>query len=331
MSKSNFHLVSFLFVVLLTLSAVSAQENQPQVPKQINGGVLNGKAVNLVKPEYPAAAKAVGAEGAVNVQITIDENGDVISASAVSGHPLLRATAVEAARQSKFSPTMLSGQPVKVTGVIVYNFTAAVIKANWFTVGSTLASLEKVPTLRYFNSDSIEKAIPAEWMTERQQLQRLNELKKAELESDSEQKPREQVIGQETLQSSSGSTTARTVTKFTLPPDKKISPEQVAIAQSLTASLRGRLAADYLNLWYFNAGSIVNNALGKANAKDGREDAINSFRSHLQNAPAEVPKEVSEELQSILSLLEKGALDDAERAQISGSMSKINMALSRLK
>jgi periplasmic protein TonB len=92
------------------------------VPKTISGGVVNGKAVNLVKPPYPAAARAVRAAGAVNVQVTIDESGNVISASAVSGHPLLRAAAVQAARSSKFSPTQLSGQPVKVTGVIVYNF-----------------------------------------------------------------------------------------------------------------------------------------------------------------------------------------------------------------
>jgi protein TonB len=92
------------------------------VPKVISGGVVNGKATNLVKPPYPAAARAVRASGAVNVQVTIDENGNVISASAVSGHPLLRAAAVQAARSSKFSPTLLSGQPVKVTGVIVYNF-----------------------------------------------------------------------------------------------------------------------------------------------------------------------------------------------------------------
>jgi TonB family protein len=93
------------------------------VPKTVSGGVVNSKATNLVKPSYPQAARAVGAKGAVNVQVTIGENGSVISASAVSGHPLLRPAAEAAARQSKFSPTLLSGQPVKVTGVIVYNFT----------------------------------------------------------------------------------------------------------------------------------------------------------------------------------------------------------------
>lgn len=92
------------------------------VPKQISGGVLNGKATSLPKPPYPAAARAVRASGAVSVQVLIDESGNVVSASAVSGHPLLRAAAVQAARGARFSPTMLSGQPVKVSGVITYNF-----------------------------------------------------------------------------------------------------------------------------------------------------------------------------------------------------------------
>lgn len=97
--------------------------NKP-VPKQISGGVLNGKAVSLPKPPYPPAAKAVRASGSVSVQVLVDEKGNVISASAVSGHPLLRAAAAAAAREAKFSPTLLSGTPVKVSGVITYNFVA---------------------------------------------------------------------------------------------------------------------------------------------------------------------------------------------------------------
>ena len=95
---------------------------KPVVPKKISGGVLNGKATSLPKPPYPAAARAVRASGAVNVQVTISETGSVVSASAVTGHPLLRQAAEQAARQARFAPTMLSGQPVSVTGVIVYNF-----------------------------------------------------------------------------------------------------------------------------------------------------------------------------------------------------------------
>jgi len=91
-------------------------------PKMISGGVLNGKATSLPKPPYPPAARAVRASGAVSVQVVISETGSVISASAVSGHPLLRPAAVQAARGARFSPTLLSGQPVKVSGVITYNF-----------------------------------------------------------------------------------------------------------------------------------------------------------------------------------------------------------------
>jgi len=96
--------------------------NRLPVPKTIAGGVLNGKAINLPKPPYPPAARAVRASGLVSVQVLIDEDGRVMSASAVSGHPLLRGAAEQAARGARFSPTLLSGQPVKVSGVITYNF-----------------------------------------------------------------------------------------------------------------------------------------------------------------------------------------------------------------
>jgi len=98
---------------------------KPTPPKRttpVSGGVLNGKAISKPAPPYPAVAKAARASGVVVVQITVDENGKVISASAVSGHPLLRQAAAQAAYQARFSPTLLSGQPVKVTGTITYNF-----------------------------------------------------------------------------------------------------------------------------------------------------------------------------------------------------------------
>jgi len=88
----------------------------------VNKEAVDTGAVLLVKPKYPPAAKAVKAAGAVNVQVTINELGYVISARAISGHPLLRAAAVEAAKKSKFRMTMLEEIPVKVTGIIVYNF-----------------------------------------------------------------------------------------------------------------------------------------------------------------------------------------------------------------
>lgn len=95
---------------------------KPPQPTTISGGVVNGRAINLPKPPYPPAARALRASGVVNVQVLIDENGRVVSAQAVSGHPLLRGAAESAARQARFNPTMLSNQPVKVSGTIVYNF-----------------------------------------------------------------------------------------------------------------------------------------------------------------------------------------------------------------
>lgn len=101
-------------------------DNEPTpkpIPKRpVSGGVLNGKATSLPKPAYPPAARAVRASGAVNVQVLVDENGNVTQASAVSGHPLLRNSAVQAARGAKFRPMQLSGQAVRFTGIIVYNF-----------------------------------------------------------------------------------------------------------------------------------------------------------------------------------------------------------------
>lgn len=99
-----------------------AIKRDPAPSKPVSIGVVNGKASYLPKPVYSAAAISVRAEGRVDVQVTIDETGRVVSANAVSGHPLLRANAEQAARNARFTPTLLSKVPVKVTGVITYNF-----------------------------------------------------------------------------------------------------------------------------------------------------------------------------------------------------------------
>jgi TonB family protein len=88
----------------------------------IPAGVLNGKAISLPKPEYPAEARSAGVDGVVVIQVTVDEQGNVTEARPVSGPAQLQQVAVNAALQAKFSPTLLLGEPVKVTGVIVYNF-----------------------------------------------------------------------------------------------------------------------------------------------------------------------------------------------------------------
>ncbi|HEX8748298.1 MAG TPA: VWA domain-containing protein, partial [Pyrinomonadaceae bacterium] len=106
-----------------TTSSSPQPATTPSTAKQqMTGGVLNGKALSLPKPDYPAAARALGANGTVVVEVTVDETGKVIAARAVSGHVMLRPAAAAAARQARFAPTLLAGQPVRVTGTINYNF-----------------------------------------------------------------------------------------------------------------------------------------------------------------------------------------------------------------
>jgi TonB family protein len=88
----------------------------------ISAGDLTSEAIALPKPAYPPIAKVAHASGTVVVQVTIDENGRVVSSNAVSGHPLLQAAALAAARQARFNPRKLSGKPVRVTGTIRYVF-----------------------------------------------------------------------------------------------------------------------------------------------------------------------------------------------------------------
>jgi protein TonB len=91
-------------------------------PVRLTSEVLTGKATSKPAPPYPAVAKQLGVQGSVAVQVLIDEQGRVLSAKATSGHPLLQAAAVQAAYRASFTPTTLSGQPVKVSGIITYNF-----------------------------------------------------------------------------------------------------------------------------------------------------------------------------------------------------------------
>ena len=90
--------------------------------KPVSGGVLNGTALALPPPVYPEAAKRMRTSGLVEVAVVLDESGKVVSATAMSGPITLRDAAVQAALRAKFSPTKLSGQPVKVSGVINYKF-----------------------------------------------------------------------------------------------------------------------------------------------------------------------------------------------------------------
>lgn len=110
-----------------TRKIVIADSDPPPAPrplmKPVSGGVLNGKALSLPAPVYPDSARRMRIGGLVEVDVVVDETGKVISAHALAGPASLRDVAVQAALHARFSPTKLSGQPVRIAGRINYNFT----------------------------------------------------------------------------------------------------------------------------------------------------------------------------------------------------------------
>jgi periplasmic protein TonB len=96
---------------------------KPPTTQRVTSVVLSSKAVALPQPPYPMMAKQMRIQGLVSVQILVDEQGKVISAQVVSGNPALSTAARDAALRARFTPTTLNGQPVKIQGVINYNFT----------------------------------------------------------------------------------------------------------------------------------------------------------------------------------------------------------------
>ena len=101
------------------------EKPQPAVEKQplrVSSIVLTGAAVERKTPAYPPLAKQARIEGSVVVEVIISIDGRVEAVRALNGHPLLTSAAVEAARGWRFNPTILNGVPVRVTGLITFNF-----------------------------------------------------------------------------------------------------------------------------------------------------------------------------------------------------------------
>jgi TonB family protein len=102
-------------------SARNSKQQQNAAGK-VNADIINGKAISLPHPRYPLSAKNANAAGEVKVLVTVDETGKVVTAQAISGHPLLRQPAEEAARLARFTPPSVSGRAVGFTGILLYNF-----------------------------------------------------------------------------------------------------------------------------------------------------------------------------------------------------------------
>lgn len=319
---------AFVFLSLFLALSIAAQTSEPM--KTVSGGVLNGKAKSLAKPTYPAAARAVSAEGSVAVQVLVDEEGNVASASAVSGHPLLRQAAQQAALESKFAPTMLSGQPVKVSGVIVYNFVSGAGAENWVKTGYDLASYEKFATSNSYSLNSMTAKFPAEWTTEREQLKRLQAI------VNENPLPAGTIIVNGNTVVKVGETTTETVEKMS---DGKIvrktiaiqnistplaaDPEQISIAQNLTASLQSRLGSDPKAAWQFNLGIALGRAFSNVRDRTNQQSLIDALRQQISAAPSDIAPEFLASANKIVAFLESKERTPEDRQQIGQLISSL--------
>jgi len=109
----------------LLYNFIADNSDKPPRVGEIFGPLLNSKALSLPQPVYPPAARAANISGSVTVYVVVDTEGNVVSAAATSGPPLLRSAAEEAAMEAKFAPDRIAGQPVKFDGVLTYTFVAA--------------------------------------------------------------------------------------------------------------------------------------------------------------------------------------------------------------
>jgi TonB family protein len=322
----------FTFCALLVISNLFAVNALAQAPQQISGGVVNGKALKLAKPVYPPAAKAVRASGAVNVQVLIDEEGNVVSATAVSGHPLLRAASEQAARESKFAPTKLQGVPVKVSGIVVYNFVPAETPLSWVQIGYQLAKAEVTKDFgENFPISSISASIPQEWLEEKAKAKTLwqkqsynNIMKRVEESQKAAPQPpakTENVAPKVGTFTPVGRDTAMVGEKL-----ENLNIDEAETVRELIQLLKTRFLSDESRSWYFNLGTL----LGKTDATMNNQNElilnISNLRQHQSIAPTGISSGLLTELQNFIALGEKGSLNESEYDQMRKMLSRLSMA-----
>lgn len=119
--------IFFLVIIFLT---GFCELNLAQEIKTITTGVLNEKAKILPMPKMPPVLARIAGQVIVQVRINL-QTGDVVSATAVSGHPLLRLLAEKAAMEAKFEPILKEFDTIYATGVLIYkieNFNGKIIE-----------------------------------------------------------------------------------------------------------------------------------------------------------------------------------------------------------
>lgn len=323
MLKKSFFI---LFLVSFGLLSISAQTSE--VPKQISKGVINGSAVSLPKPSYPPAALAVNASGAVNVQVLIDEEGNVISANAVSGHPLLRAVTEQAALGAKFKPTLLQGTPVKVSGVIVYNF---VMPMSFTQIGYELAFAEKSsPLPENFPSGLIASNLPNDWKKEIGEIFAVGDFISDQNSTGKSELPREQnasetKIAEAKKQTDSAAATPAPKGTFIVDPLPRTSggsfatveiKDPVQTLKNVQSEIENRLSGDKRNLWNFRLGRISGSIVAEINNSEKVQINVTELNNLIADAPSNVPDSTINRAKEIVEFSQQGVFDAEKKNRL---------------
>lgn len=314
--KKLFVLITFYLAVF---TFVSAQTNSIK-PRTLSGCIVNGKAKNLVKPSYPAAALAVRASGTVYVKVLIGEDGKIISAEAVSGHPLLRQAAVKAALESFFSPTLLDNMPVKVSGIITYNF---VTEMSFGQMGFDLGLIEKSKTVHdNVYVPNISANIPSDWEKEKEDANILSAITQkmppvAELTDSNAKSYTDEstpIMGSKNTDGNRGSVTGGSVVKV-------ITADE--IASSLIKNIEIRLASETEKLWRFKIGTILGRILAQSEDETKLKGETLNLNKLISSAPSNISALSLENLGKLVILIQ-GTGNYAERkAQIIETAKKL--------
>ena len=270
--------------------------------EEVRGNVKR-RAVYLPKPPYPREALEAGADGEVKVEVVLGADGRVISAKAISGHPLLYNTAEETARKTVFRRSETADPNATETGVIVYIF--AIQKTGWLRIGYDLTAIQKIPTLRGLITPRIAKAFQPEWTGELEMLGKLAEMRRVEIEANNSPDNKPVFVRRPTATPNGPlPNTVKSEIRIQVPIPNPPTPERVALAQNLSVSLQSRLASDESSLWKFNTGINLARALEVSRVPNEGRNAAQIIRQSLETAPADTPAESLTALKNLIEIFE---------------------------
>jgi len=111
-------------IISSTSSVAALPSTSKPTPQRvrISQGVSKGLLIYRVEPTYPPVARAAHIQGVVVLAAIIDKDGNIQNLQVVSGHPMLAPAAIEAVKQWRYKPFLLSGQPLEVETAVTVTF-----------------------------------------------------------------------------------------------------------------------------------------------------------------------------------------------------------------